>query len=466
MSTLSGKKSASSPDLYVLESRTAVSEGSTSAAPYRDTLEDDEDVSNVALERPRSAVLGRLLGALGMTARRRNGSYDYFEQHHQPDGLLKRHSPLRETRRCRRSYVAGFIKRALLASPVVVLMAFGVLHVLQAVLGRARLAWNLDEYDVYLPDWGKPGHIGAGLKEYPTDATRDVIPIRCHSHNDYWRRVPLLDAVHWGCTGVEADVWLFDEELYVGHNVGSLTRNRTFKNLYVNPLVDLLDSMNPNTTFGTTTGHGVFDVDPSQSLILLIDFKTNGHETFPFVSQQLQSLREKDYLTYWDGSQTHSRAVTVVGTGNTPFDLVTKNETYRDIFFDAPLDSLYENAFDSASGISLPQKSSQGTVGTSSASDFNPSNSYYASVSFTHAVGFVWRGHLSRKQMDTIRGQIRGAHRRGLKARYWDTPSWPVGLRNHVWHVLMKEGADILNVDDLKGAAVENWRVRTHHGMW
>ena len=97
----------------------------------------------------------------------------------------------------------------------------------------------------------------------------------------------------------------------MGHSTASLTRERTFKNLYVNPIVDLLDKMNPNTTFANTTGHGVFDEDPSQSLILLIDFKTNGRDTFPLVSKQLEALRAKDYLTYWDGNQTHSRAVTV-----------------------------------------------------------------------------------------------------------------------------------------------------------
>ncbi|KAK4631822.1 Altered inheritance of mitochondria protein 6 [Fulvia fulva] len=464
MSSNGGIKAASS-DSHALDSRTSMSEGSTVAAPYRDSFEDDEDLSSAVLEQSRSGVLARLLGALGMTVRRRKASYDYFEQNHLPEGLLKRHSPPRELRRCRRSYVAGVLKRALIALPLVVLLAFGVLHILQAVLGRAQLLWDVDTYDGYWPDWGKPGHVGAGLKDYPTDATRDVIPIRCHSHNDYWRRIPLFDAIHWGCTGVEADVWLFDEELYVGHNTASLTRNRTFRNLYVNPLVDLLDKMNQNTTFANTTGHGVFDEDPNQSLILLIDFKTNGRDTWPFVSKQLEALREKDYLTYWDGNQTHSRAVTVVGTGNTPFDLVTKNETYRDIFFDAPLDKLFENPKEHFSAPSLPQKSSQGTVGTSSSSDFNPGNSYYASVSFMHAVGFVWRGRLSSSQMNIIRGQIHGAQRRGLKARYWDTPSWPVGLRNHVWHVLMEEGADMLNVDDLRGAAVENWKARTH-GFW
>ena len=320
--------------------------------------------------------------------------------------------------------------------------------------------------------------MGEGLAKYPTDATRDVQPIPCHSHNDYWRRIPLFDAIHWGFTSVEADVWLFDDELYVGHNLAALTKNRTFRSLYVNPLVELIDHMNSQTDFINTTGHGIFDVDPSQTLVLLVDFKTDGHELFPVVEQQLEALRAKDYLTYWDGEKVKSRAVTVVGTGNTPFDLVVRNTTYRDIFFDAPLDKMWEASRDQTSlqhnreedidlskAPSSGSHSGQGNTGTGAAlssAAFNSTNSYYASVSFGHTVGFVWRGELSSKQMEIIRGQIRGAHSRGLKARYWDTPSWPVSKRNHIWHVLMQEGVDVLNADDLKAAAVDQWRAKAH----
>lgn len=348
------------------------------------------------------------------------------------------------------------------------------MHVLHAAFGREALFWDAEAGEDFLPHWGMPGHSGEGLVRYPTDATRDVLPVPLHSHNDYWRRIPLLDALHWGCTSVEADVWLFDEQLYVGHSRASLARNRTFESLYVKPLVELLDTMNPHTDFVNVSGHGVFDADPLQTLVLLVDFKTNGHQAFPLVSQQLEALRSKGYLTFWDGEKVNSRAVTVIGTGNAPFNDVVSNTTYRDIFFDAPLDKLWEPSSGTpkprddelAVAVSAPADpaSGQGKVGTTLVDEpFSRNNSYYASTSFTSAVGFVWRGHLSPRQMDIIRGQIRGAKRKGLKARYWDTPSWPVDLRNHVWHVLMKEGADVLNVDDLQAAAMDQWTGRRHH---
>ena len=97
-----------------------------------------------------------------------------------------------------------------------------------------------------------------------------------------------------------------------------------------------------------------------------------------------------------------------------------------------------------------------GTEVAGSPNAFNSNNSYYASVSFKRAVGMMWRGHLSHRQIEIIRAQIRGAHSQGLKVRYWDAPSWPIVLRNRVWHTLM-EGADMLNVDDLRAAAKQGW---------
>ncbi|KAF2160967.1 hypothetical protein M409DRAFT_70050 [Zasmidium cellare ATCC 36951] len=480
----SGTKSASA-NTFALDSRSESSTSSAAAGPYRDSFDDDEesqDNNQYVADRPRrGGVLSRILQAVGMRRRTTHAPpeyNDYFStpRDQLPDGLLRhpkpvkhsRHSSPRELRRCRRGHVGAVVKRIVLLSPVAILAFFGIIHILHALIGRAGFFWDSSVEDEFLPDWGKPGNVGEGLAEYPTDATRDVIPIACHSHNDYWRRIPFYDAIHWGCTGVEADVWLFDEELYVGHNTASLTKNRTFRNLYVNPILEMLAKMNPETDFANASNntHGVFDADPDQSLILLVDFKTSGKATYEYVHNQLSALREKDYLTYHDGTTLHQRPVTVVGTGNCPFDLITASATHRDIFFDAPLSQMGTQSSSSTSKTTRNQhSSSQGSSGTTPSSSFDSTNSYYASVSFTSSIGFVWRRQLSKKQLATIRSQIKGAHDKGLKVRYWDTPSWPRDLRNHVWRVLMREGADMLNVDDLKGAAVESWRARVH-GFW
>lgn len=330
------------------------------------------------------------------------------------------------------------------------------------------------EQDNTLGNWGKPGSGTEGLAWYPTDFTRDVLPIPCHSHNDYWRKVPLFSALRVGCTGVESDVWLFDNDLYVGHNTASLTRNRTFQTLYIDPLVKILQDQNPSTDFYNGSEHGVFDADSGKPLTLLVDVKTSGEETWPWVLKQLQPLRERGWLSFTENDIFYPRQITVVGTGNTPFDVLTQNSTYRDAFFDAPLDTMWEphrghknldeedddDDLDEPSSSSAPSNVGQGLSGVRPTDSFNETNSYYASVSFNKGVGRLWRGHISQKQLRIIRGQVRGAHRRGLKARYWDLPAWPLSLRNHVWEVLVREGVDVLNVDDLRSASKLKWEGR------
>jgi hypothetical protein len=294
--------------------------------------------------------------------------------------------------------------------------------------------------DAVFANWGK---FGTGTEDkawYPTDFLRDVVPIRCHSHNDYWRKVPLLSALRTGCIGVEADVWLFanDPRLYVGHDTAALTDTRTFESLYVEPLVELLNRTNPMTRFYNESRRGVFDFDPEQSLVLLVDVKTDGVETWPAVLAQLEPLRKRGWLSFVENNVVNRRPVTVVATGNAPFELITQASSYRDTFFDAPLDKMQEDT-----------DSKESTV-------FNVTNSYYASTSLLDAVGHV-RVDFDEEQLHIIRGQVRGAHRRGLKARYWDTPAWPVAVRNTVWKSLIREGADILNVDDLRSASKREW---------
>ena len=351
------------------------------------------------------------------------------------------------------------LKRTALYLPLAILALFGLLHILLILLGRKSLFWDFQEYEQYLPSWRQTAYDRG-------NTTKDVTPIPCHSHNDYWRKVPLFDALHAGCISVEADVWLFkdNEELLVGHDTGSLEPDHTLASLYVDPLVELLDRMNPTTEFGKTSGHGVFDTDPDQTLVLLIDFKTDGHELFPRVRQQLEPLRKKGYLSFWDRSQFNSRAVTVVGTGNTPFDLVIANGTYRDIFFDAPLHELYEDPNpDSTTSTPASIRRDQGQTGASPSDEYDTSSSYYASTSLKAHVGLPWAGRFSASQLNLLRGQIAGAERRGLRSRYWETPGWPTSLRNHIWTLLVEEGVDILNVDDLQAAAKMDWEGKVGH---
>ena len=472
----------------------APSQSSSQLSASEPLLEEDNHSTNPIIHRPKWKAL---LSAKNLSKSRRKPS--------KPGNDIAEKPPIKKRRRSRLCMKIG-------------LGILVLLYVLKTALDVARAdfphsgvvqLFNLIGSLVvhFLPDgihrivqsWGRPEHISAGLSSWPTDFSRDIIPLPCHSHNDYWRRVPLFSAIEAGCVGVEADIWLFEEELFVGHSVASLTRNRTLDSLYVSPLVEILSKQNPRSTIlpdDTSQPHGVFDTNPEQSLILLIDFKTSGSVLWAHVQSALQPLREKDYLTRFNGAQITRGPITVVATGNAPFDLVSSEESnpHHDVFFDAPLSDMYEGTdsddLPTAMGINgNPSEEDMNMVDTSKVSSenarkrrldaegqgkagrfpgdanaYNIRNSYYASVSFVDAIGALRDGEFSGHQLDLLRGHIKGAHRRGLKARYWDLPFWPIGLRNHVWDVLMREGVDFLNVDDLKGATRRNWK--RHRGWW
>jgi hypothetical protein len=378
------------------------------------------------------------------------------------------------SRSCGYSFQHVGLKRGAIILLCIISSAFGLLHILRSLTGQASLFWNDGTFPL--------NEDGLGVEHHPNTyglVTHNAQPVPCHSHNDYWRPRPLLDAISVGCSSVETDVWLIDGELYVGHRMHSLDENKSLRSMYLSPLLEMLDrqmtSRDSSVSSSSPAQASIFHKDPNTTLVLLVDFKTSGPETFHALHEHLQPLRDKDYLTYHDGQNRTDRAITVVATGNVPFDSILANDSHRDIFYDAPLQRLWQlpqapiadtdrRTFEMDYGSAMAD-GLQPAAATTPSEPFDTTNSFYASVSFRKAVGYVWRGHLSPKQMRIIRGHISGARRKGLKVRYWDTPVWPIALRNHVWHVLFKEGADVLSVDDVEGCARADWD-RSRRSWW
>ena len=122
-------------------------------------------------------------------------------------------------------------------------------------------------------------------------------------------------------------------------------------------------------------------------------------------------------------------AITVIGTGNTPYDMVGPVAD-RDYFFDANLETLDDPENQDITSVISP----------------------IASGGFTRAIESVAPEAdpiLNDKQMSTLRAQIATAKEKGIGARYWDTPYFPVRTRNLVWRTLLHEGVALLNADDL-----------------
>ncbi|KAF2703456.1 hypothetical protein K504DRAFT_463517 [Pleomassaria siparia CBS 279.74] len=276
---------------------------------------------------------------------------------------------------------------------------------------------------------------GSDKYSYPTDLTRGIIPKPFHSHNDYWRPVPFYSGLSYGAVSTEADVWLINGTLFVGHQLSALTRQRTLESLYISPILDTLQRQNPTTIFAPSpTKHGVFDADSEQTLYLFIDVKTDGPSTWAAVLSALTPLLDRGYLSGYDGRTFTSGPVTVVGTGNAPLSAV-QAAVPRYAFYDAPL-ALLDSSF----------------------ANLTSDDSPIASVNFADVFGdddVVVRGGgaLGEDALVTLRRQVKVAHDKGIKTRYWNQPAWPVGARNRIWKQLWDEGVDLLNVDDLSGAA-------------
>ncbi|KAL7276199.1 Altered inheritance of mitochondria protein 6 [Rhizina undulata] len=307
-------------------------------------------------------------------------------------------------------------------------------QVVTLLLSLARTVWA-DDIQTILQTWSVSPYSGRPIW-YPNSFTRDITPKPIHSHNDYWRTVPLFTAISYGCISVEADVWEFSGDLFIGHDTASLTRNRTFRSMYVDPLVKILGMQNRKSEFEEDQEYiqgqevqkrGVFDVNPAQTLHLFIDFKTPGLSTFPAVLKNLEPLRTPvNYLTTYNGTHLIPRQITVHLTGDAPFALIASYNITRDVFYDAPMGDL-------------------------SSGKYNTTNSLIASTPFTRDVGRVmWGREVSMEQKRKVKGLIDGAHELGILTRFWDTPSWPISVRDRVWGALIREGADLLNVDDLK----------------
>ena len=253
--------------------------------------------------------------------------------------------------------------------------------------------------------------------------------------------MPFYTALSVGCTSIEADVWLYNSTLYIGHEPSALTPLRTFDSLYIKPLLDVLARQNPTSGFVTApTTHGVFDGYSAQTLYLFVDLKTPGEDTWPYVLDALKPLRAAGYLSRVENASSTSITygpVTVIGTGNTPLNLVqhpasTSAVVLRDAFYDAQLPALNGTLRDVTSLISP-----------------------IASTDFAAQIGTVGdvSGTLNASQLALLRTQVAGAHAKGIKVRYWDLPGWPIGVRNGVWKQLWNEGVDFINADDVAAAA-------------
>lgn len=306
-----------------------------------------------------------------------------------------------------------------------------------ALLHRLSPVMPHNGVEQILSKWKEPESASAIQTSWLPNFSTGIAPKPIHSHNDYDRDIPLFRALSVGCTGIEADIWNINNDLQVGHTRRALKPARTLQSLYLNPIMNILNLQNKqNSKFNVSEPFvGVFNHEPKESLILLLDFKESADILFPLVMAQLTPFREAGYLTHYDGSKIIHAPLTIVASGEASRRLDLISTTNGTIFADAPLIDLAE-----------PN------------SPYNSTNSFYASTSISRAVhGKLPFGGMTQPQKLIVQGLVKQAQSKGLRARFWATPAWPVALRDRVWKQLERSEVGMLNVDDVRVAAMWNW---------
>lgn len=237
---------------------------------------------------------------------------------------------------------------------------------------------------------------------------------QAHAHNDYEHTRPLLDALDHGFTSVEADIYLVDGQLLVGHDPEDLTPERTLQSLYLEPLRKRV-----------LANHGKVYRGKPVAFQLLIDIKTNGVAAY---TQLDKVLRQYPFLfTRYVNGFVLPGPVTAVISGDRPRSLM-ESQRHRVAFYDGRI-------VDSSD------------LGPGSDARLTP----LVSDNWTKLFTWTGVGEFPAAERDRLRQIVSTAHKAGQRVRFWATPDVPGAARDAIWTELRKAGVDHINTDDLAG---------------
>ena len=236
-----------------------------------------------------------------------------------------------------------------------------------------------------------PGFVRAQeIKAYTT--------AQAHSHNDYERKGAFYDAYEQQFGSIEADVFLVNDTLFVAHNLADIKPDRTFKKLYLQPILAAVAKNDGNI-------YPQKDV----TLQLLIDLKTGYKETLAALVKELEPHKKVFVST---------GTVTIVVSGNTP-DPASLGEYPDYLLFDGRPEIAY----------TPEQLKHIGLI----------------SQAFQKFSKWNGEGPLPEKDKKSLQKMIRQTHDQGKKVRLWATPD-----NINSWKIMMALGVDYLNTDKVR----------------
>lgn len=228
-----------------------------------------------------------------------------------------------------------------------------------------------------------------------------------HSHNDYKQIHPLTDALNAGFTSIEADIFLVHGNFTVAHFSPLLKKKKTLESLYLKPLLDSI-----------TKHHGTFYKNYNESIVLLIDIKSDANKTYTALIPLLEKYCS--ILSSCENGVVTKRAITIILTGHKPYTLVNE-QNLRYAFIDENLMSDNNNKLDK-------------------------SICPYTSTKYSNILSWNGKGEIPNPEKLKLITLTSAAHDQGKKVRLWASPQ-----NKNVWKELLNCGVDLINTDDLEG---------------
>ncbi len=216
-----------------------------------------------------------------------------------------------------------------------------------------------------------------------------------HSHNDYEQKQPFFAAYNLGFDSIEADLYVKDNELYVAHDWDKIMPERTFKKLYLEPVLVKVKE------------NGGFAYSNKKPLQLLLDLKKDGKEILKLLYSQLSPYKK----------ELQHVKISISGNMPPPDEFQHFDKLFN---FDGRQEFIYpQDAFKRVSLVSA------------SFLDF----------------GKYWTGKtpLSDEVFQKINTFVESNHAKGKKVRIWATPNTILGFET-----LKKLKVDIIGTDDLE----------------
>jgi len=234
----------------------------------------------------------------------------------------------------------------------------------------------------------------ADQRDLPRDLPRTIV----HSHNDYLRKRPVLDALEAGAGSLEADVYLVDGQLLVGHDRKDLVPGRTLQSLYLDPLQAWIKA-HPRR---------------EEPLWLLVDVKENGREVY---------ARLREIFT--------------------DFPIVADSTTGK-----APVRIVLSGALASAAGREIVREHPTPWAGIDGRlTDLNLPEDLtvpmpWISESWLGTFRWLGIGAMPTDDYRRIRDMAQRARQHGRRLRFWGAPDLA-----DVWRTQVQAGVDLLSTD-------------------